>query len=262
ALLAYHRNRYVPGNTVVAAAGSVDHHRLAGLSAEQGAKRARPPARAPRPRLLLSEAPAPTVEFVRKDTEQYHVCVGAAGLARSDERRFAASVLDNVLGGSASSRLFQEIREKRGLVYTITSYHTAYREGGLLVIYGAMSPSAAPEVTTLILQEIEKIKDGISPAELQRAKESYKGAVMLSLESTGSRMSRLARSQIYYGRQISLDEFLARIDAVTTEQVQAMAQEVLVPQRMAMAAIGPFRNDGRLAAALQEAFRAESTATT
>src|SRR3970282_1409991 len=136
---------------------------------------------------------------------------------------------------------------KRGLVSTITSYHAAYREGGLFVIYGAMSPSAAPQVTELILKEVEKIKDGVSAAELQRGKESYKGAIMCSL----------ARSQIYYGRQISLDEFLSRIDAVTAVQVAAMAQEVLVPERMAMAAIGPFRDAGRLAADLQEAFRAE-----
>jgi len=153
--------------------------------------------------------------------------------------------------------LFQEIRERRGLVYTITSYHAAYREGGLFVIYGAMSPSAAPQVTALILEEIDKVKERISAAELHRAKESLKGGIMLSLESTGSRMTKLARSQLYYGRQLSLDEILARVDGVTADEVQAMAREVLVPERMAMAAIGPFREDGRLAAQLREAFRAE-----
>ncbi len=251
--LAYRERRYRPDNVIVAATGDVVHAQVVELVADAlgGWEGSAPP--------LPLEPPVarPDITLRPKETEQVHLTLGARGLPAADDGRHVLAILDNILGGGMSSRLFQEIREKRGLVYTITSYHTAYREGGLLVIYGAMSPSAAPEVTALILQEIEKIKDGVSPAELQRAKESYKGAVMLSLESTGSRMYRLARSQIYYGRQISLDEFLARIDAVTAEQVQAMAQEVLVPQRMAMAAIGPFRNDGRLAAALQEAFRAE-----
>jgi len=254
--LAYRERRYRPNNVLVAAAGDVTHAQVVELVAAElgGWEGAAPP--------MPLEVPVarPDIALRPKETEQVHLTLGVRGLPAADDRRHVLAILDNILGGGMSSRLFQEIREKRGLVYTITSYHTAYREGGLLVIYGAMSPSAAPEVTALILKEIEKIKEGISAAELQRAKESYKGAVMLSLESTGSRMYRLARSQIYYGRQISLDEFLARIDAVTADQVAAMAQEVLVPQRMAMAAIGPFRDDGRLAGVLREAFRAEGAA--
>jgi len=255
--LGYQERRYRPNNVIVAVAGDVDHAATVRLVADtlggwQGTA-------AP----LVLEPPTARADITlrAKETEQVHLTLGMRGLPQAHDARHAMAILDNILGGGMSSRLFQEIREKRGLVYTITSYHAAYREGGLFVIYGAMSPSAAPQVTGLILKEIEKIKDGVSAAELQRAKESYKGAIMLSLESTGSRMYRLARSQIYYGRQISLDEFLSRIDAVTAVQVAAMAQEVLVPERMAMAAIGPFRDDGRLAADLQEAFRAEGVVT-
>ncbi len=255
--LVYQERRYRPNNVIVAVAGDVDHAATVQLVADtlgdwQGTAA---------PLVLEPPQARPDITLRTKETEQVHLTLGMRGLPQAHDARHAMAILDNIVGGGMSSRLFQEIREKRGLVYTITSYHAAYREGGLFVIYGAMSPSAAPQVTTLILKEMEKIKDGVSAAELQRAKESYKGAIMLSLESTGSRMYRLARSQIYYGRQISLDEFLSRIDAVTAVQVAAMAQEVLVPERMAMAAIGPFRGDGRLAADLREAFRAEGVVT-
>jgi len=251
--LAYQERRYRPNNIIVAVAGDVVHSAMVQLVADTlgGWRGATPP--------LTLDPPTARADITlrTKETEQVHLTLGTRGLPQADDARYVMAILDNILGGGMSSRLFQEIREKRGLVYTITSYHAAYREGGLFVIYGAMSPSAAPQVTTLILKEIERLKDGISEAELQRAQESYKGAVMLSLESTGSRMYKLARSQVYYGRQVTLDEILSRIDAVTAVQVAAMAQEVLVPERMAMAAIGPFRGDGRLAANLQEAFRAE-----
>lgn len=251
AFLAYVGERYRPDNVVVAAAGDVLHAGVVRLVEEtlgdwQGS--AVP---------VAPEAPGtdPAIVVRAKATEQVHLALGAPALPQAHERRYVLSVLDNLLGGGMSSRLFQEIREKRGLVYTITSYVAAYREGGLFVIYGAMSPETAPQVTRLVLEEIEKVKDAVPADELRRARESLKGAVMLGLESTGSRMGKLARSELYYGRQISLDEILAQIDAVTAEDVQAMARELLVPERMAMAAIGPFRTDGRLEGELREALR-------
>lgn len=252
-LLAYLEQRYRPNNVLVAVAGDVRHSTVVRLVAD-----ALGPWNGSAPPMERDHPTArPDILLRHKETEQVHLSLGTRGLPQADEARYVMAILDNILGGGMSSRLFQEIRERRGLVYTITSYHAAYREGGLFVIYGAMSPSAAPQVTALILEEIDKVKERISAAELQRAKESLKGGIMLSLESTGSRMTKLARSQLYYGRQLSLDEILARIDGVTADEVQAMAREVLVPERMAMAAIGPFREDGRLATQLREAFRAE-----
>jgi predicted Zn-dependent peptidase len=255
--LVYQDRRYRPNSVIVAVAGDVTHEAVVALVA---AALGRWEGKAPP---LEAEAPTPRPDILlrSKETEQVHLTLGVRGLPQADESRYVIAILDNILGGGMSSRLFQEIREKRGLVYTITSYHAAYREGGLFVIYGAMSPSAAPQVARLILEEIEKIRGGISDAELQRAKESYKGAIMLSLESTGSRMYKLARSQLAYGRQVSLDELLSRIDAVTAAQVQAMARALLVPEQMAMAAIGPFRGDGDLARDLRAAFRAEGVLT-
>ncbi len=252
-VLAYHDERYRPNNVVIAVAGEVTHAAVVRLVADTlGGWTGTAPA-------LSTEAPVsrPDVSLRTKETEQVHLTVGTRGLPQAHESRYVMAILDNILGGGMSSRLFQEIREKRGLVYTITSYHAAYREGGLFVIYGAMSPSAAPQVMRLIQEEIEKVKEHVSEPELLRAKESLKGAIMLSLESTGSRMHKLARSQFNYGRQISLDEILSRVDEVTAEQVLVMAREVLVSERMALAAIGPFRSDGRLAADLRKAFREE-----
>ena len=155
-----------------------------------------------------------------------------------------------------SSRLFQEIRERRGLVYTIASYASSYGDAGLFVVYAGMSPHVGPEVIRLTLEELEKVKlDPVDESELQRAKESLKGSLMLSLESTGSRMSKLARSEIYHGRQLSLDELISRVDAVTAADVRRLANELLHPRRLSLAAIGPFRSDGQLAASMRKAFQ-------
>jgi len=175
--LGYQERRYRPNNVIVAVAGDVVHSAMVQLVADtlggwQGTAA---------PLVLEPPQARPDITLRAKETEQVHLTLGMRGLPQAHDARHAMAILDNILGGGMSSRLFQEIREKRGLVYTITSYHAAYREGGLFVIYGAMSPSAAPQVTGLILKEIEKIKDGVSAAELQRAKESYKGAIMLSL---------------------------------------------------------------------------------
>jgi predicted Zn-dependent peptidase len=131
----------------------------------------------------------------------------------------------------------------------------AYRDGGLFVIYAGMSPQAGAEVIRLTLAEVEKMKlHPVDETELRRAKESLKGGLMLGLESTGSRMSMLARSQIYHGRQVTLDELIAKVDAVTATDVQEMAADLFAPGRLSMAAIGPFRTDGQLTTAMRGAF--------
>lgn len=247
----YVNSYYRPTNVVVAVAGDIEHQlvvdlitrHFGGWDGSLVSVRTEPP---------RSRADVAT-RF--KETEQVHLCLGTQGLANSDERRYTMSVLDTLLGGGMSSRLFQEIRERRGLVYTIGSYAASYRDGGLFVVYAGMSPAAGPEVIALTLDELEKVK-GEPPdsTELERAKESLKGSLMLSLESTGSRMSMLARSEVYYRRQITLDELIARIDAVTADQVMQMANEVFHPGQLSMAAIGPFRGDGTLAASMRDAF--------
>ncbi len=245
------RRFYRPNNVVLAAAGDLDHDQVAALigryfGAWEGAA---DPVRQPAPQ------PEADIATRTKETEQVHLCLGTQGLAQADERRYALSVLDHLLGGGMSSRLFQEIRERRGLVYSISSYAASYRDGGLFVVYAGMSPDAGPEVIRLTLLEIEKIaRHRVDDAELHRAKESLKGGLMLGLESTGSRMSMLARSEVYHGRQISLDELIAKVDAVTAEEIQRMAADLFPAGRLSMAAIGPFRSDGQLATSMQKAF--------
>lgn len=249
--LAYVRKYYRAANVVVAVAGEVEHGHVVDLIGRHfggwdGAVEV-PPADPPRPQADIA------TRF--KETEQVHLCLGVQGLAHEDERRYALSVLDTLAGGGMSSRLFQEIRERRGLVYTIGSYGASYRDGGLFVIYAGMSPQAGPEVITLTLAEIEKLRQKPPTAEeLARAKESLKGGLMLGLESTGSRMSMLARSEVYYRRQITLDELIARIDAVSVDEVQQMVLDLFQPGRLSMAAIGPFRPDGRLDREMRDAF--------
>lgn len=241
--------RYRADNLVVAVAGDVEHDavvdlidRLLGRWDGRSA-------------LLPTEVPAVTsaVTLRTKEIEQVHLCLAARGLPQADEDRYILAVLDNVLGGGMSSRLFQEIRERRGLVYSIATYVASYREGGLFVVYAAMSPENGPEVIRLTFEEIAAMVDSLDEAELHRAKESLKGGIMLSLESTGSRMSKLARSELYHGRQFDLDEILGRVDAVTVDAVREMAARLFTPDQLAMAAIGPFGAAGASPDALERA---------
>ncbi len=247
----YVAHRYRPDNTVVAVAGDIDHDQVVALIADcfGGWTGMATPVPVEPPRLRTG------VSTRFKEIEQVHLCLGTRGLAQADEARYVLSVLDNILGGGMSSRLFQEIRERRGLVYTITSYVASYQDGGLFVVYVGMSPDVGPEVITLTLAELERIKvQRVEEVELQRAKESMKGSLMLSLESTDSRMFKLGRSELYHGRQITLDELIARIDAVSAEDVQRMANELFQPRALTMAGIGPFRPDGALVTAMRGAF--------
>ncbi|MDR7520866.1 MAG: pitrilysin family protein [Armatimonadota bacterium] len=248
----YIEKRYRPDNIVISVAGDIRHEAVVDLVAQHLAgwdgRTTHLPTEIP--------TPSPAVNLKTKEIEQVHLCLATRGRAQGDEDRYVLAVLDNLLGGGMSSRLFQEIRETRGLVYTIASYSASYREGGLFVIYAAMSPENAPEVMRLTIEEIARLPAALDEAELHRAKESLKGSIMLSLESTGSRMSKLARSELYYGRQIEFDEILARIDAVTAADVAKMATEIFTPDQMAMAAIGPFGTQAASRAELERTFTA------
>lgn len=239
ALLAYHRARYVADNLVVAAAGHVDHDRLVELCARMAGKKAAPPARPPRARPVLISPPAPSVVFQEKETEQYHVCLGAPGIARDDERRFALRVLDNILGGTSSSRLFQEVRERRGLAYAVYSFQSLYAATGQIGLYLGTRPENVVTALEVVATELERFRDDPATGEeLARSKENVKGRVVLSLESTTSRMNRLGSSVLNGMPVLTVDEVVERIDAVTLDDVRALAHELFPRERLSAAGIG------------------------
>ena len=234
----FHADRYVPANTVVAAAGSVDHDEVVALVRERlpggaGGQAAGAPGE-PNSQDLQAR-----VRFDRKDTEQYHVCLGAPGIARDDDRRFALRVLDNVLGGTSSSRLFQEVRERRGLAYSVYSFSSQYAGTGQVGIYlGTRADTLAPALR-VVGDELERLRgEPVSADELERSKENVKGRLVLSLESTSARMNRLGASVLTGVPLLSVDELIERIDAVTLEDVEALARELLDPARLSGAGIG------------------------
>ena len=188
----------------------------------------------------LVREPAPGLRFQQKDTEQFHVCVGAPGIARSDRRRFAASLLDAILGGSASSRLFQEIREKRGMAYTVYSFGSQYTDSGLIGIYVGTREENLVSCLEIVAEQIADIAAGnLRERELERAKENLKGRIALSMESTSNRMSRLGRSLITDTELLSLDRVIAEIDAVEPAALAELAGVLLEPARLSAAGIGP-----------------------
>src|SRR5436190_8588643 len=196
ALAGYHRSMYVGGNIVVAAAGNMQHEHVVRL-VERAQRREQLPPKGVRVRRPLVAAPPPGLRFQPKETEQYHVCLGAPGIARSDRRRFAASLLDAILGGSASSRLFQEIREKRGLAYAVYSFGSQYTDTGLVGFYVGTREDNLDACLEIAARELVDIAAGnFRPNEVTRAKENLKGRIVLSMESTSNRMSRLGKSLI------------------------------------------------------------------
>jgi predicted Zn-dependent peptidase len=238
AIAAYHRSMYNGGNIVVSAAGNITHERLLALLErfDRGSS-ARTPPRVRRP---LVQAPPPGLRFQRKDTEQYHVCLGAPGISRSDRRRFAASILDSILGGSASSRLFQEIREKRGMAYSVYSFASQYTDTGLTGLYVGTREENLASCVEICMEQISDIAAGnLRPGELERAQESLKGRIMLSMESTSNRMSRLGKSLISDTELLTFDRIFAEIDAVDAGAVSELAGVLLPPERLSAAGVGP-----------------------
>jgi predicted Zn-dependent peptidase len=236
----YHAEMYVPGNIVVAAAGNIEHERIVELVARTLERRGHPGEERPNVRPPLVQTPPPGLRFQRKDTEQYHVCVAAPGIPRSDRRRFAASLLDAILGGSASSRLFQEIREKRGMAYAVYSFVSQYTDTGQIGIYLGTREDNLDEALAIAAEQIADIAGGNLPArEVQRAKENLKGRILLSMESTSTRMNRLGKSLITDSELLSLDRIVAEIDAVEPASVSELAATLLEPGRLSAACIGP-----------------------
>ncbi|MFZ1879293.1 MAG: pitrilysin family protein [Gaiellaceae bacterium] len=246
----YHDTMYVPGNIVVAAAGNIDHDQVVELVSRALERRTVVAGERPNVRPALVQAPPPRLRFQQKDTEQYHVCLAAPGISRSDRRRFAASLLDAILGGSASSRLFQEIREKRGMAYAVYSFVSQYTDTGQIGVYLGTREDNLADALAITAEQIADIAGGNLPArELERAKENIKGRVLLSMESTSTRMNRLGKSLITDSELLSVDRIVAEIDAVDAESVCELAAALLAPERLSAACIGPSQE--RFIAALE-----------
>jgi predicted Zn-dependent peptidase len=250
AIAHYHDSMYVPANIVVAAAGNIQHERVVEL-VERALERRNGGAASPlHARPPLVQPPPPRLRFQRKDTEQYHVCLGAPGISRSDRRRFAASLLDAILGGSASSRLFQEIREKRGMAYSVYSFVSQYTDTGQIGVYLGTREDNLADALAITAEQIADIAAGNLPdRELTRAKENLKGRILLSMESTSTRMNRLGKSLITDSELLSLDRIVAEIDAVDASSVSALASALLASERLSAACIGP--SEERFLAALE-----------
>ncbi len=180
------------------------------------------------------------VRFLTKDTEQYHLCLGGGGLAHDDERRFALRVLEGVLGGTSSSRLFQEVRERRGLAYSVFCFSNLYASTGEVGLYVGTRPENLSEATAIVARELVRcVADPADEAELVRSRENLKGRVVLALESTGARMSRLGASTLHDLPILSVDEVIERIDAVTMDDLRELAGELFDPARLSIASVGP-----------------------
>jgi predicted Zn-dependent peptidase len=245
-IAAFHRNRYVPRSVVIAAAGSVDHDAIVELASrtERSGDGA-----APVPEPAPADPPA-TVRFLRKDTEQCHVCLGGVGLPRGDERRFAARVLDAIFGGLSSSRLFQAVREERGLAYSVYSFAGQYADTGQIGLYVGTRPDNLAEAMAVVGEELGRLRE--APAtedELVRARENVKARIVLGMESTGSRMHRLGGSLLFGLPLLETDEVMARIDAVSLDDMRSLVDELWRPGALSAAGIGPDEDAFRAAVA-------------
>ncbi len=237
ALAAYHERAYSGDRLVLAAAGNVRHDQFVAVLEERRNGK-RPGVQLP-PRKPVRRLPGPGLRFQRKDTEQYHVCLAAPGIANDDERRFAASILDAILGGSASSRLFQEIREKRGMAYSVYSYGSQYSDIGQVGLYVGTRSENLPACLEIAVAELSDLAAGnVRPDELARAKENLKGRLLLSLESTSNRMTRLGKAVVTDRPLLEVNEVLRRLDAVTEEAIAALAGELFAPGKLSAAGIG------------------------
>ncbi len=236
AIAAFHAHHYRPGNIVLAAAGDLDHDEVAAGIERRFAGQSGGAAPPRKPPDRTSEA----VSVVNRPTEQAHVIVGVAGPDRTDDDRYALSIVNHVLGGGMSSRLFQEIREKRGLAYSVYSYRSAYEDAGALAVYAGTGPGHVGEVLDLIDTQFDRlVADGISDRELVMAKSHLNGSLALSLEDSGARMSRLGHSQLVHGRVASIDELDACLAEVTSDDVDRVIERVLGGPRV-LAVVGPF----------------------
>jgi len=230
------RRWFAPNNMLITAAGHIEHRRLVELVAREFAHLR------PADEQFADASPVPHARITtrsKKELEQVHICLGVPSYPMTDQRRYALAVLNNILGGGMSSRLFQNIRERQGLAYAVFSELNPYRDAGILSIYAGTALETAGQVVRSVTQEFASMKEAlITDEELRRAKDHLKGSLMLSLESTSARMSNLARQELYFGRFFSLDEIMASIEGVTREEVRSIACEFFHPEQIGVTVLG------------------------
>jgi predicted Zn-dependent peptidase len=234
-ILEYRDRAYRAEDVIIAAAGNITHQQVLELFRELvdivpggGIGQTSPPPVYDR-----------KLELVERELEQVHLCLGTRGLSQVDPRRFEGHVLNTILGASMSSRLFQEVREKAGLAYSIYSYLSSHSDVGSLVVYAGASPERLMDLVAILLRELCRLKEeAVTPAQLASAREQLKGSLLLSLENTDSRMTKLAKNEIYFGRYQSIDEIMAGFDAVTIESLQELANDLLDDRYLTLELMG------------------------
>jgi predicted Zn-dependent peptidase len=248
-LKSFHDSTYTAPNVFVVASGKLDSAELERMVEEKLADKL--PVGEPFARTARPTPPESRFYYKFKETEQYHVAMGSLGIPASSDERFAMSALSNVLGGGMSSRLFQEVREKRGLAYAVYAYHQGYSDAGAVKMYVGSTTGNVEEAARVIAEQLDRIRDeAVTEEELHRTKEQLKSSTILAMESTAARMTRIGRSVITGSELLTPEEISARIDAVTTEDVKRLANEHLNLNNMYLAAVGPKELDlGRYLAA-------------
>jgi predicted Zn-dependent peptidase len=251
----YYKKKYLPQDLVVAVAGNIKHKRVVAMVEEALSRDnfldvlAAPVIR---PNIPVKNTKQQSVGLLYKKSEQAHMFYGMEGVARADERRFAMGVLSAALGGGMSSRLFQEIREKRGLAYSVYAYAQQFAGSGVLGFYAGCNPTKAIEVVEIIRSVLSDVADnGMTHEEIERAKGAVRGSLVLSQEDTGSRMSRIGKNEIVYGQVMDFDDILKAISRVSAEDIREIASEFLV-KTPTLALVGPFKNESKFEKVLQK----------
>jgi predicted Zn-dependent peptidase len=236
----YYQRRYTPSGMVVSAAGNVGHDEVVRLVRRAFDSRI-DAASAPRPFAQVEHSqPATAVRVVSDDTEQANIVLGGFGVSRHDERRFAVGVLSAALGGGMSSRLFQRIREERGLAYSVYSFAGGFSDTGQFGVYAGCQPGKADEVLSLMVAELDAAAHGsLTVEEIERGKGQMRGGIVLGLEDSSARMTRIGKSELVYGEVLGVDDLIGLVDAVTPEQVASIADELLNRPRC-LTVVGPF----------------------
>ena len=251
----YYKKKYLPQDLVVAVAGNIKHKRVVAMVEEALSRdnfldvMAAPVVR---PNTLVKNTKQQSVGVMYKKSEQAHMFYGMEGVARADDRRFAMGVLSAALGGGMSSRLFQEIREKRGLAYSVYAYAQQFAGSGVLGFYAGCNPTKAVEVVEIIRSVLADVaENGMSHEEIERAKGAVRGSLVLSQEDSGSRMSRIGKNEIVYGQVMDFDDILKSIARVSTQDIREIASEFLV-KTPTLALVGPFKNESKFEKVLQK----------
>lgn len=233
----YFKRRYRAGSVFITAAGGIEH----GPLVESLKKTFGRLEDAPLPESPTPPAHTPGTRVFKRDLEQVHVCLGVPAFAQTHPHRYRLYLLSTILGGGMSSRLFQEIREKRGLVYSVYTYLNLCRDAGSLVVYAGTSRKQLKKVVGLLLKEFEKLNEGVSRLELRGAKEQIKGGMLLGLETSDSRMSKLAKDEMYFGRVVPVDEIVSAIDSVKGSDIRQTARSLFTKENITMVAVGKLK---------------------